>query len=138
MDLPTQEILTGQFGKAELEDTNLQNARGQVIVVDGVLLPGVSVWRLPHFSIKYNLLYQVVKHNGETYPDSMLRLCCSLPTPTCLGHTWGWRKPGSGSGTGSTGPESSAPWRTTAVVAWSARSQLRGCIIETLWFLCPL
>ena len=49
-------ILTGRFGTALLEDPNLQNARGQVIVVDGVLLPGVSDWRYPHFKIKHHLL----------------------------------------------------------------------------------
>ncbi|XP_052323026.1 uncharacterized protein LOC118396131 isoform X2 [Oncorhynchus keta] len=38
---PDMGILTGQFGMAQLEDPNLQNARGQVMV-DGVLLPGVG------------------------------------------------------------------------------------------------
>ncbi|KAM9503979.1 transmembrane protein 117-like isoform 2-T2 [Salvelinus alpinus] len=88
-------ILTGQFGTAQLEDPNLQNTRGQVIAVDGALLPG--------------------------YVRTVLQLA---PTPTCSGHTWGCRKPGSGSGIGSTVPESRVPLRTTAVPAWSARSQL--------------
>ena len=51
--LPNMRILMGQSGKAQLEDPNLQNARGQV---DGVLLPGVSEWRYPHLAIKHNLL----------------------------------------------------------------------------------
>eukprot|EP00063_Salmo_salar_P014535 XP_013989370.1 PREDICTED: uncharacterized protein LOC106566074 [Salmo salar] len=39
---PDTRILTGQFGMAQLEDPILQNARGQVIAVDGVLLPGLA------------------------------------------------------------------------------------------------
>ena len=41
---PDTGILTGPFGTAQLEVPNLQNAKGQVIAVDGVLLPGVSEW----------------------------------------------------------------------------------------------
>jgi hypothetical protein len=57
-----------------------------VIAVDGVLLPGVNDWRYPHFAIKHNLLYQVVKHNGEAkylllIPSQYVR------TVLRLGHT---------------------------------------------------
>jgi hypothetical protein len=79
-------ILTGQFGMAQLEDPNLQNARVQVIAVDGVLLPGVSDRRYPHFAIKHNLLYQVAKHNGYT-KDLLLIPSQYVRTVMQLAHT---------------------------------------------------
>ena len=82
---------------AQLEDPNLQNARGQVIAVDGVLLPGVSDWRYPHFAIKHNLLYQVVKHNGETkdlllIPSQYVRTVLQLAHTHLLGAHLGMEK----------------------------------------------
>lgn len=45
---------------------NIQNSRGQVVTVDGELLPMVSELCYPQFTIKPHLLYQVVQHHVET------------------------------------------------------------------------
>ena len=78
-------ILTGQFRTAQLEDPNLQDAMRQVNTVDGTQLPGVCKWRYPHFAIKHNLLYQVVKHNGET-KDLLLITTQYISTVLQLAH----------------------------------------------------
>ncbi|XP_077964207.1 uncharacterized protein LOC144411428 [Gasterosteus aculeatus] len=51
----------GQFGTAQWEDPNLEQARQNLAVVEGEPVAGVSASTFPHFSIKNGLLYRVAK-----------------------------------------------------------------------------
>ena len=55
----------GQLGTAQLEDPNLEQARRNLMVLEGKPVAGVSDVIFPHFALKNGLLYRVVKVEGD-------------------------------------------------------------------------
>ena len=79
-------VSPGQFGTAQLEDPNLEQARQNLAVVEGKPGEGVSVTSFPHFSVKKGLLYRVAKL-GEFVVDQLLVPKRYVPKVLYLAHS---------------------------------------------------
>ncbi|XP_073727643.1 uncharacterized protein [Misgurnus anguillicaudatus] len=64
-EAPGHQMLTGQYGTAQLNDCTLVNALKNVKVIDGIVQSNLPVV-YPHFAIKNGLLYQIKKEGEET------------------------------------------------------------------------
>lgn len=81
-EVPGQQMLTGQYGTAQMNDPALTNSLRHVRVVEGVCTSDQPLV-YPHFAVKNGLLYQIKKEgrrflNNYLYPKLTEPRCCNL------------------------------------------------------------
>ena len=146
-EYPTPDLIQGdkpsQFGRAQLEDPNLQHAWRTVSVVEGVVL-GAAAWHRPLLQGTGWAAVSGVSPTGKgrwasswSHGPTWPRYCTSA-TPTCWGRTWGWGRHSTESGPGSTGPGLKRRWRSIAATARSASCTAPAMSVAALSFPSPL